>query len=340
MKKRMYILGGVAVLVIGIAVFWACGDFGKERRAETPALRSDGASPSQRRVGTPALRSDGASPSQRRAGTPSLPDERVSSRAAPFAPTLSADEFGLLLSATTNESIEVRAKAWRAMDKLDRPEKIHWLGHFAKSGDEAMRATALRATRKFFSMETFARKTKTTYKDMKARRAQAVSDGRAESGGRVSSRAAAGEDALPPDDRIEVDFSGLPTKRESVQINNIVRKALKDESGKVRDEAMLTASSFDVGTANMIYQYAMTSCGDDVRLAVLREAEYGDDDFKLRLQMAALDVGGAEVVKVAAEGIEKATGRRFANSKEAFDWYEKNRTSDVAAEQAAEKDSK
>lgn len=337
MKARTCILGGVAVLVIGFTLFWICADLGKSKYIVRQTSASAKIKTPPRKVARPP-REGGRTRLSQRVGTRTLPPANC--RETPFAPTLSADEFSVLLSATTNESLEVRAKAWRAMDELERPEKIHWLGHFAKSGDESMRATALRATRKFFSTETFARKTKTTYKDMKARRVQATSDGRAKPGGRVSSRAAAGADALPPDDRIEVDFSELPTKREAVQINNIVRNALKDESGMVRDEAILTASSFDIGTANMIYQYAMTSCGDDVRLAVLREAEYGDDDFKLRLQMAALDVGGEEVVKVAAEGIEKATGRRFANSKEAFDWYENNMASDDGmVEQAAEKDS-
>ena len=227
----------------------------------------------------------------------------------PFSPVLSEGDFGELLAATKDESLATRNEAWRIIDSLSKPEKIHWIKIFSRSADEAMRVAALKATRICFGMENFQRKTKTTSKDLKRRREQAAAEGNTDD-----------SNVIP------VSFESLPTKREAVQINDIVRAALKDESSKVKEEAMLAAASFDVETSHTIYQYAMTSCGDDVRLAVLREAEYGDGDFKLRLQMAALDVGGEEVVRVASEGIEKATGKRFANSTEAFEWYEKNRT--------------
>ena len=235
----------------------------------------------------------------------------TSNRIFSFSLIISAEDFRALLNNIADESIEVRAEAWRNIKKLGTKEKIHWLGIFSRSDDEKTRAAAMKVVRACFGIDAFSRRTKTSYWDMKARREQAAAEGRTE-----------------VDNVVPISFEGLPSKREAVQINDIVRTALRDESPDVQNEALLAASSFDVETCKTIYQYAMMSCCDDVRLAVLREAEYGDDDFRLRLQMAALDVGGEEVVKAASDGIEKATGRRFSNSSEAFAWYEKNHIDD------------
>lgn len=229
-------------------------------------------------------------------------------------PTIASEDFEALLLGIGDKHMETRAEAWRGIAALSNLEKIHWLGEFAKSDDETLRLASIKATRVCFGMEAFHRKTKATYKDMKDRH-EGV--GSSEAGG---------------DGVVSIDMSGLPTKREAAQINKIVRGALKDDSPDVRHEAVLTASSFDVDTCHVLYQYAMNSCSDDVRLEILRDAEYGDEDYLVRLQMAALDVGGDEVVRVASDGIEKATGRRFANSAEAFEWYEENRTNDSPIE--------
>lgn len=242
--------------------------------------------------------------------------QRHARQEEPFETTLSAEDFELLLLGIGDESIETRRRAWREIANLRNAEKIYWLRQFIDSDSVGLRLASMKALRGCFGMAAFHRKAKSTYKDMKARQKD-LDDGKPEHGG----------GALVP-----VDASSLPTKEEASQINGIVRRGMKDESGDVRHEAVVAASSFDIDTCHVLYQYGMTSCSDDVRLDILRDAEYGDEDFKLRLQMAALDVGGEEVAKAAADGIAKATGRHFANSEEALEWYEENRTNDNGLE--------
>ena len=225
-----------------------------------------------------------------------------------FTPSLSADDFKTVLMSLKNEDIKNRGEAWRIMKILSIKEKIHWLRHFLKSPDTDIRTCTVKATRLCFGVDNFNRSAKATYNDSRLRQK-----------GNLEQTETAADNAL-----VSTDLSFLPSKRDWVQIGNIVRTALMDSEPSVRNEAILTASSFDVETNNGIFQFAMMSCDDSVRLAILREAEYGDADFMLRLQMAALDVGGEEVVKLAAQGIEKVTGKRFANSDEAFEWYDKN----------------
>ena len=234
---------------------------------------------------------------------------KVSSSRNPVL-TLTKDGFLKLLQGLGNNAPSERVAAQRELLALSNPEKIHWLRMFSQDEDKDVRLSAMKAVKLCFGWETFGKKTGTTYAAMKKRRQAAAEQGHPED----------------PMAAIPVSFEGLPTKREAVQINDMVRTALSDESQAVRDEALQAAMSFDVETCNMIYQYAITSCDDQMRLAVLKNAEYGDDDFRLRLQMAALDVGGEEVVRVASEGIKKDTGMTFSSSQEAFDWYEKHRT--------------
>ena len=228
----------------------------------------------------------------------------------PVETVLTEAGFRVLLDNMDSNDPEMRRSARRSIMDLSNGEKIRWFRLFMGSEDPRDRARVMRATRMCFGGEALDRQTRTTYADVMKRRAEA-----GEKGGSGES-----------DGVISVDLSGLPTKREAVQINDLVRRGIRDAVRDVRNEAMQAAMSFDVETCNMIYQYAMTACDDEVRLEVLRNAEYGDSDFRLRLQMAALDVGGAEVVNMAQEGIEKATGKRFTSSEEAFAWYEKNRT--------------
>ena len=230
----------------------------------------------------------------------------------PFELTATVDDFEALLLAINADDIRTRSEAWKVIDGLSKREKIHWLGIFAKSDEEILRLLAMRVVRMCFGTEEFQRKAKMTYKDVKARQDAVDGSGAGTEGNAV----------------IQVDMSSLPTKYEAVKINNIVRGALRDESPEVRKEAVLTASSFDIDTCHTIYQYAMTSCSDDVRIAILSDAAYGDEDYLLRLRMAALDVGGEEVVKIASEGVEKTTGQQFTSTSEAFEWYEENRTND------------
>ena len=309
---RKKLIAGLAVLAVAavavVCLVWVPGD------GEDDAPVSPNRPRTASRMPNPAMMGPVSKKVSEIASKVKVPPQREVARNAEkaestFSPTLSEEDFGELLVATEDESIATRNEAWRIIDSLDTKEKIHWIGFFSKSKHELLRVASMKATRICFGMENFQRKTKTTYKDVERMREQAAAEGKTF------------------DNVMSVSFDSLPTGREAAQINNIVRSGLKDESSKVKEEAMLAAASFDVDTSHTIYQYAMTSCDDDVRLAVLREAEYGDDDFRLRLQMAALDLGGEEVVKVASEGIEKATGQRFANSAEAFEWYEKNRTS-------------
>lgn len=312
MKAR--ILAVAALLcVAAIAIALYCGrrggdgmEDGGAGEAPAPVASRPGGSAASVRGGTVA-----AAPSAAVAAVARPPRHNEEA----FEPTIAAENFEALLLGTRAESIKDRAAAWRGISALSNREKIHWLGVFAASDAEELRLASMNATRMCFGMEAFKRRTNTTYKDVKARSAANGAD------------ASSSGDAL-----VQIDMSEMPTKREAAQINDIVRSGMKDESAVVRHEAVMTASSFDIETCHALFQYAMTSCGDDVRLDILRDASYGDPDYVLRLEMAALDVGGDEVVKVASEGIEKATGRTFANSSEAFEWYEANMMDDQGLE--------
>lgn len=225
-----------------------------------------------------------------------------------FKPILSSEEIQSVLWSLNNEDFKVRESAWRVLEKLSTEEKIFWLSRFSRDSDVNMRVQSLKATRLCFGIDNFNKKARALYKDAKRRKLERMDLTEC-------------QNAI-----VNVDMTSLPSKREMVEICSIVRSALKDNEAIVRNEAIRAAASFDVETSNSIYQYAMMSCDDTVRLAVIREVEYGDDDFKLRLLMAALDLGGEEVVRIAIQGIEKVTGKRFKNSQDAFIWYDNNST--------------
>ena len=227
--------------------------------------------------------------------------------------TIDGDTFKSLLSVVmtplkpagkTNlidpEEFSAKKNAAETLVALSTAEKIHWFGEMMKSDDAETRKAAMGGARLFFSEKAFERQAGiNTLSDWKE------------------------NDSA---DRIKVlGEVARPTAEEAAKINDMVCTGLTDSDKMVWQEALDTAASFDATACNDLYAYAMTAGNDDVRLAVLENAKSGDPEFMLFLEFAALDVGGEVVRECVSADIKVATGRTFADSNEAFMWYERNK---------------